>query len=76
MGIIGGLQGGFEQAYIMTSGGPAGSTTTVSYYIYLNAFEWQHMGRAAAMAWFLFLVIAVVTLLNWRYGGRKVEYAA
>jgi len=74
MGIIGGFQGGFDMAYVMTHGGPAGATTTVSYYIYNNAYEWFHMGYAAAIAWVLFLVILLVTLVNWLYSQRLVHY--
>jgi len=74
MSIIGGFQGGFQAAFIMTGGGPAGATTTISYYIYNNAYEWFHMGYAAAIAWFLFLIVFVMTLLNWRFGGRRVVY--
>jgi len=74
MAVIGGLQGGFMQAYIMTQGGPQGSTTTLAYYIFNNAYTWFHMGKAAAIAWFLFAVIFILTLLNWRYSGRKVNY--
>ena len=74
MSLIGGLQGGFEQAFVMTRGGPAGATTTISYYIYNHAFAWNHMGYAAAIAWVLFAVVFVVTLLNWRFGRRVVHY--
>lgn len=74
MSLIGGLQGGFEQAFVMTGGGPAGATTTVSYYIYNHAFAWNHMGYAAAIAWVLFAAVFVATLLNWRFGGRVVHY--
>lgn len=74
MSIISGFQGGFQNAYLMTRGGPAGSTTTLEYYIYNNAFVWHHMGYASAISWFLFLVIFAVTLLNWKYGGKKVHY--
>jgi len=74
MSLIGGLQGGFEQAFVMTRGGPAGATTTVSYYIYNHAFVWNHMGYAAAIAWVLFAAVFVMTLLNWRFGGRVVHY--
>lgn len=72
--VIGGFQGGFEAAYIMTGGGPAGATTTVSYYIYRHAFQWFNMGYAATIAVVLFGIVLVVTLINWRYGGRKVQY--
>ena len=74
MGIIGGFQGGFQAVYIMTGGGPAGATTTISYYIYNNAYQWFKMGYAASIAWFLFLVILIVTLFNWKYGGKVVHY--
>jgi multiple sugar transport system permease protein len=66
--IIGGLQGGFEQARVMTGGGPAGSTTTLSYYIYNKAFQDLDLGYAAAISWVLFVVIFVATALNWQFG--------
>jgi multiple sugar transport system permease protein len=71
MGIIGGLQGGFEAAYILTGGGPDGSTTTIGYYIYTKAYEQFEMGYAAAVAWILFLLVLGVTLLNWRFGRNN-----
>ena len=74
MSVIGGFQGGFEAAYIMTGGGPAGATTTISFYIYNNAYQWFKMGYAASIAWFLFLIILIVTLFNWKYGGKAVNY--
>jgi len=74
MSIIGGFQGGFMQAYVMTGGGPAGATTTIEYYIYSNAYEWFKMGYASSIAWFLFVVIFIVTLINWRFGGKRVHY--
>lgn len=74
MSIIGGFQAGFMQAYIMTGGGPAGATTTINYYIYNNAYQWFKMGYASSIAWFLFIVILIVTLINWRFGGKVVHY--
>ncbi|MDD5085787.1 MAG: sugar ABC transporter permease, partial [Candidatus Omnitrophica bacterium] len=74
MSIIGGFQSGFDAAYIMTGGGPNGSTTTIMYYIYNNAFQWFNMGYAAAIAWFLFLIIFIFTLLYWKVGGKLVHY--
>ncbi|MBI4560243.1 MAG: sugar ABC transporter permease [Candidatus Hydrogenedentes bacterium] len=74
MSFIGGLQGGFEQARVMTLGGPAGTTTTLSYYIYVKAFEEFQIGYASAIAWILFIIIFAVTLLNWRFGSRYVNY--
>lgn len=74
MSIIGGFQSGFMTANVMTGGGPAGSTVTVEYYLYQNAFEKFNMGYASAVAWFLFAVILVLTLLTWKLGGRVVTY--
>jgi multiple sugar transport system permease protein len=72
MSFIGGLQGGFEQARIMTgNGGPAGTTTTLAYYIYTNAFEQFQVGYASAVAWVLFVAILVVTLVNWKLGATE-----
>jgi multiple sugar transport system permease protein len=73
MSFIGGLQGGFEQARVMTGGGPAGTTTTLSYYIYTKAFEEFQIGYASAVAWVLFVVIFGITLLNWKFGSRAVN---
>ena len=72
--VIGGFQGGFQAAYVMTKGGPDGATATISYYIFNHAFEWFNMGYAAAIAVVLFAMVFVVTLVNWRYGGRRVTY--
>lgn len=74
MSIIGGFQGGFMQAYVMTGGGPAGSTTTLEFYIYNKAFTVFNMGYASAIAWFLFVVILGLSLLTWKVGGRTVQY--
>jgi multiple sugar transport system permease protein len=74
MSFIGGLQGGFEQARVMTLGGPAGTTTTLSYYIYVKAFEEFQIGYASSIAWVLFILIFAITLVNWRFGSRYVNY--
>ena len=71
--VIGGLQGGFEAAYVMTQGGPEGSTTFVSYYIYMTAYQQLDIGYAAAISMVLFALIFAVTLVNWRFGGRRLE---
>lgn len=73
MSFIGGLQGGFEQARVLTQGGPAGTTTTLSYYIYIKAFEEFQMGYASSIAWVLFAMIFAVTLVNWTFGSRKIN---
>ena len=74
MGFIGGLQGGFEQARVLTAGGPAGTTTTLSYYIYNKAFVEYQMGYASAVSLVLFALIFLVTMLNWKFGNKEVSY--
>jgi len=74
MGVIGGLQGGFEMAYLMTGGGPEGSTTTIAYYIFTKAFEEYRFGYAAAVSFILFLLIMALTLVNWKFGSKAGGY--
>ncbi len=74
MSVIGGFQAGFDPAYIMTGGGPNGSTTTIIYYLFNNAFKWQHMGYAAAIAWVLFIIVFLFTIIQWRIFGKQVHY--
>jgi multiple sugar transport system permease protein len=71
MSVIGGLQGGMEMAKTMTQGGPAGSTTTLSYFIYTEGFETGRLGYSAAVAWTLFAMVSVVTMVNWKFGNKK-----
>lgn len=68
MSVIGGIQGGFEQARVMTQGGPDGATTTLSYYVYNVAFQDLDLGNGAAISWIMFAIIFVVTAINWRFG--------
>jgi len=74
MGVIGGFQGGFQSAFVMTGGGPDGATMTISYYIYNNAYAWFNMGYAATIAWVLFIFVFLVTIFNWKFGGKVVHY--
>ena len=74
MSLIDGFQGGFQAAYVMTRGGPAGSTTTISFYIFQQLYENDRVGYASSIAWFLFLVIFLLTIVSWRYGGKVVHY--
>jgi multiple sugar transport system permease protein len=56
----------FAEPYVMTQGGPAGSTRSVVLLMYEEGFRWWNLGRAAATAFLLFLVILVVTLFQRR----------
>ncbi len=72
-GFIGASQS-FGMINLMTSGGPGRSTTVVSYYIYQNGFQFYRFGYAAAMAWFMFLVVLLLTLVLWLVQRRGVTY--
>ena len=73
MGIIGTMQI-FTQAYIMTEGGPDDSTMFYAYYLFNNAFRYFKMGYASALAWILFLIILVLTLIQLKLSPRWVHY--
>lgn len=62
----------FEQTYVLTQGGPANSTLTLSYYVYQNAFQFFRMGYAAALAYVLFALTALVAALQFRLQRRWV----
>lgn len=59
----------FDAAFVMTNGGPFYATTTVVYYIYQNAFGQYQMGYAAAIAFALFLIMIVLTVVQRRFLG-------
>jgi multiple sugar transport system permease protein len=73
LGVIGSFQI-FTPAYIMTNGGPANSSLFYGLYLYNNAFRWFKMGYASAMAWLMFIIILVLTLLVFRSTKRWVYY--
>jgi len=66
----------FTEPFAMTRGGPAQSTLTVVFYIYQNAFQFSRMGKASAIAWFLFLFIFIFTFIQTRLQRRWVYYEA
>lgn len=73
LGIIGSFQY-FTQAYVMTQGGPDNSSLFFALYLYQNAFQYLHLGYASAMAWLLFVIILLATLLVFRTSARWVYY--
>ncbi len=74
MAIIGSLQV-FTQGYIMTEGGPGNSSLFYVYYIYREGFQNANMGYACALAWLLFLVILVLTMIVLKTQNKWVYYA-
>ena len=75
MGTIGSFQV-FIAGYLMTGGGPKDATLFYVLYLYRNAFHYLKMGYASALAWVLFVIILLMTLLLFRTAGRKVYYEA
>lgn len=73
MGIIGSFQI-FNQAYIMTDGGPNNASLFFVYYLYLNAFRYGKMGYACALAWILFLTIMALTFIVFKSSSYWVFY--
>lgn len=71
--LIGAFQE-FTLPFVMTNGGPLRRTTTVGYYLYQTGFKQFNMGYAAAMAYALFAIMFLFTLLQWRYFRREVEH--
>ena len=56
----------FAEPYVMTQGGPLRSTTSVVLLMYEEGFRWWRMGNAAAIAFVLFIVILLATLVQFR----------
>src|ERR1700694_4232744 len=56
----------FEEPFVMTQGGPLNKTLSVSMYVYQQGFNFFHQGYASAMAYTLFVVIAAITLIQFR----------
>jgi ABC-type sugar transport system permease subunit len=73
VGIINSLKA-FTEIDVMTQGGPLGATTTLSYYLYQNAFQFFQLGKASAVAVLLFLMILLLTWLQFRFVDRTVHY--
>ena len=75
MGTIGVFQV-FTQAYIMTEGGPNDATLFYAYNLFNQAFRYLRMGYASSLAWVLFAIIMILTLIQIRTSRRWVHYEA
>jgi multiple sugar transport system permease protein len=68
------LAQGFAEIYVLTQGGPLESTTTVNYLIYTEAFQYNQLGSASAMAFVLFAFIVGFSVLTVRgISGRRAS---
>lgn len=65
----------FTLVYVMTEGGPVHATDVLVYRIYQNAWEFRRMGFASAMSWFLFALLLVLTVAQWKVLNRRVDHA-
>ncbi len=73
LGLIGAFQI-FTSAYIMTGGGPNNASLFYSLYLFRNAFEYFKLGKASALAWILFAILLVFTLIQFRLSKKWVHY--
>lgn len=62
----------FDLIFLMTQGGPLDSTNVLVYAIYKNAFEYFNVGKASAIAYVLFVVILVLTLIQWNLRKKLI----
>jgi multiple sugar transport system permease protein len=62
----------FDIVYVLTSGGPLGSTKVLVFYVYEYAFKFFEMGYSSAISYFLFAVLFMLTMLQIRYMKNKV----
>lgn len=64
----------FDAVYVLTKGGPAWKTTTVSWYVYQQAFESDNVGFASTMGVVLLLIILTLSLIQLRFFRSDIEY--
>ncbi|MFM7677602.1 MAG: carbohydrate ABC transporter permease [Roseiflexaceae bacterium] len=73
LGIIGALQV-FTDAFVITNGGPNNATLFIAVYLYRHAFMYLNFGYAAALAWVLFMIVMLLTLMVFRSSPLWVFY--
>ncbi|MGE5350855.1 MAG: carbohydrate ABC transporter permease [Acidobacteriota bacterium] len=71
MSMIGSFQV-FDIVYVLTSGGPLGSTKVLVFYVYEHAFKFFEMGYASAVSYVLFAILFIFTMLQMKYMKSKV----
>lgn len=72
-GFISGFQM-FNEAYMMTGGGPGRATTTITMKVYKTAFEYWRMGEASVWAWVLFVIVLAITGIQFSLQKKWVNY--
>ena len=71
MSMIGSFQV-FDIVYVLTSGGPLGSTKVLVFYIYERAFKFFEMGYASAVSYLLFAILFILTMIQVRYMKSRI----
>ena len=69
MGIIGSFKV-FDQISVLTQGGPGSSSSVMAYYVSRTAFDYFEMGYANTLAWALFVLVFIVTLVQWKMQAK------
>jgi len=64
----------FTQAYVLTDGGPGTSSTTIVFWLFQKAFNDYALGYASAIAWVLFIIVIIFTVIQVRLQRRWVHY--
>ena len=57
----------FEEPFVMTGGGPLDKTLSVTMYMYQQGFAFFHQGYASAIAYVLFVIVAIVAFLQFKF---------
>ena len=63
----------FDQVFILTEGGPLGTTDVLGMLLYRRAFRFFDLGGAAAVGWVMFGLVAAITLVQWRAYGAGAK---
>jgi multiple sugar transport system permease protein len=64
----------FSPVNIMTDGGPGSKTTVLVFYTYITAFRFYKMGYASAVATVLFIIIFIITYIQWHGQKKWIDY--
>lgn len=64
----------FDLIYLMTQGGPENSTMVIVYWLFKNAFEFFKIGYASSIAYVLFIIILILTLIQWKLRKKWVMF--
>jgi multiple sugar transport system permease protein len=73
IGVIGTMQI-FNEAFVMTQGGPANSTLFYAYHLFRQTFQYFRMGYASSLAWILFVIVLALTSIQLWLSKRWVHY--